>query len=120
MRLAGADWRLPRRTRSRGEARKCVSWRPWSTTGFAYEYIDRRTNKRQQRIQRNLSSAATQLLTRMQRSQERWHKSDSVFVKPENVRLEAQLRASRFKVQKGAIRPDHTNHRPFSTISLMS
>ena len=90
-------------------ARRCISWRPWSAKTWVYDYIDRRSNKRKQRFQGNSTSAATQLLTRMLRLEESWHARDSVFAKPEHARLQAQLRASRFKVQEGTVRPDVTN-----------
>ena len=89
--------------------RRCISFRPWSKSGFYFDYVDRKTNKVKQRRQGNSTSAATQLLTRMLRLEQGWHKTDKVFAKPEHVRLQAQLRASRFKVQEGTIRPDVVN-----------
>ena len=77
--------------------RKVVSWR--SLGAAVYNYIDRRTGLAKRRSQRFSSSPALQMMERIAVGETQWRDTESVFARPENLRLQMQMRACKLKCE---------------------
>ena len=77
--------------------RKVVSWR--SLGAAVYNYIDRRTGLAKRRAQRFSSSPALQMMERIAVGEHQWRDTESVFARPENLRLKMQMRACKLKCE---------------------
>ena len=72
----------------------------WRKLGAAvYNYVDRRTNKAMSRTQRYNTSAMNQMMERIAVSEEQWCDTESVFARPERLRLKLQMRSSKLKCE---------------------
>ena len=64
-----------------------------------YNYIDRRTGLAKRRAQRFSSSPALQMMERIAVGEHQWRDTESVFARPENLRLKMQMRACKLKCE---------------------
>ena len=76
----------------------CISWRPYQEGKSVYHYIDYRTGKEVQREQEYKSSPMEQMPSKILALQDAWH-GDSIFMRPEKLRLQQDLRRQRLKCE---------------------
>ena len=76
----------------------CISWRPYQDGKSVYHYIDYRTGKEVQCEQEYKSSPMEQMLSKILALQDAWH-GDSIFMRPEKLRLQQDLRRRRLKCE---------------------
>eukprot|EP00965_Chrysotila_dentata_P193218 6175617-Pleurochrysis_carterae.AAC.2 len=80
-------------------ARATVSWRPLQASVTVCNYIDRKTGRAVRREQNYNSSAMEQMCNRILFMEGQTHDSESVFARPENLRLRQQLRSCKLKCE---------------------
>uniref|UniRef100_A0A7S2JIX6 Uncharacterized protein n=1 Tax=Haptolina brevifila TaxID=156173 RepID=A0A7S2JIX6_9EUKA len=76
----------------------CISWRPYQEGKSVYHCIDYRTGKEVEREQSYKSCPMEQMLSKVLALQDAWH-GDSIFMRPEKLRLQQDLRRKRLKCE---------------------
>lgn len=88
-----------RGARLKQTGRRNVCWRPFSAAKTVYSHIDRQTKLPVSRMQSYNSSPTMQMMNRICYLEETWHDTSSVFARPDRLRLQQQLRASKLKCE---------------------
>ena len=104
--MYGNTWRFStapiesRGARLKRLGRAVTNWRSLARTACAYNYIDRRTGAKIQRMQKYVSSPVQQMLLKVALHEEMAHATDR-FARPETLRLKQAARATRIKIGLG-------------------
>ena len=77
-----------------------TNWRSLAKTACTYNYMDRRTGAKVQRMQKYTSSPVQQMLLKVALHEEMAHATDR-FARPETLRLRQAARATRIKIDLG-------------------
>ena len=93
----GNTWRFStapiesRGSRFKRVGRTTICWRKACHGWTSYDYTDRKTGAKKQRVQGYSSSAVQQLLTKICAQEDSWH-ADDAFATPAKIRLQQHLR----------------------------
>eukprot|EP00965_Chrysotila_dentata_P146592 4840449-Pleurochrysis_carterae.AAC.1 len=79
--------------------RRTVSWRPLAAASAVYSYIDRQTGLPVRRFQSYRSSPMEQMMKQIVAREEASHDTESVFARPERLRLKLELRTCKLKCE---------------------
>ena len=104
MATPGASLPVPSRgvawcSRLKRIARKCPCWRPLAATKIAYNFFRSDTKERGHSGQAYGSSPMMQLMERIAFQESTWTDTQSVFARPDRIRLRQQLRSSKMKCE---------------------